>query len=324
MRRFLPLAGLAAGALLPLLLDKHGLSMAIMIGLYTIVTVGLNLLMGYGGQISLAQAAFFGIGAYSSGILTVKFHQSPWLALLVGLLLTAAVAYLVGIPTLRLREQYLALATAGIGIVIYILLVEASPFTGGPSGLPGIPELAIGGFAFKDDLRYYYLVLSVTALVIWMAQNVLNSRHGRALRALHTSEVAAAAMGVNTAGLKLQVFILSALYASLAGSLYAHYVTFIAPASFNYAESIHFATMAVIGGAASIWGGLFGAGFVVILTELLRKVLPLLIPGARGDVETVFFGLLLVLVLIFLPEGLLPGLIRLLKGGLRRGPARGA
>lgn len=311
-------------SVLPLLLSRHLLSMAILIGLYTIVTVGLNLLMGYGGQISLAQAAFYGIGAYSSGVLTVKYGLSPWVALAVGLLLAGLVAYVVGIPTLKLREQYLALATAGIGIVVYILFVEAPALTGGPSGLAGIPSLAIGSFTLGTDFRFYYVVLFFAAAAIFMAESIIGSRHGRALRAIHTSEVAAEAMGVDTASLKLSVFVLSALYASLAGSLYAHYVTFVSPALFSYAESIHFAMMAVIGGAASVWGGLFGAVFMTALTEVLRKVLPLVIPDAGGDVETLFFGVLLVVMMIFLPEGLLPGLARRLKGGGRRGAARGA
>ncbi len=321
MNQPIPQPAIAAGALLllsalPLVLTKHLLSLAIMIGLYTIATVGLNLLMGYGGQISLAQAAFYGIGAYSSGILTVKYGLSPWLAILIGLVLAGLVAWVVGIPTLRLREQYLALATAGIGTVIYILFVEAVTLTGGPSGLPGIPKLSLFGFKLGSDFRFYYLVLFTATAAVLMARSIINSRHGRALRAIHTSEVAAESMGVDTAGLKVRIFVISALYASLAGSLYAHYVTFISPVPFSFGESIHFAMMAVIGGAASIWGGLFGAVFVTVLTELLREVLPLVIEGAGGDVETAFFGLLLVLVMIFLPDGLLPGLGRLLKKGV--------
>jgi branched-chain amino acid transport system permease protein len=311
-------------ALLPLVLGKHLLSMAILIGLYAIVTVGLNLLMGYGGQISLCQAAFFGIGAYTSGILTVRLGVSPWLAMVAGLLVAGLVAYLVGIPTLRLKEQYLALATAGIGTVIYILFVEGTKWTGGPSGLVGIPVLSIAGFRLGSDLRFYYVVLVFGAAAVLMARAILESRHGRALRAIHTSEIAAEAMGVDTAGLKLSIFVLSAVYASLAGSLYAHYVTFISPVPFSYSESIHFASMAVIGGASSIWGGLFGAAFVTVLTELLRMLLPSLIKGAGGDVEMLFFGVLVVAVMIFLPEGLLPGLGRLLKGAVNRVLARGA
>lgn len=309
---------------LPMWASRHLLGMAILIGIYTVVVVGLSLLMGYGGQISLAQAAFFGIGGYTSGILSTRFGWSPWLALVAGMILAAIVAYGVGIPTLRLREQYLALGTAGVGIVFWILFSEWTGLTGGPSGLAGIPYLSLGGYLLKNDTRFYYLVLAVAALVMWLAHNIVASRIGRGLRALHTSEVAAECMGVDTARLKLQIFVLSAVLASLAGSLYAHYVTFISPVLFSFSESIHFAMMAVVGGAASIWGAPLGAALMTMLTEAVRSALPVVFPQAGGEVEMVFFGLLLVMLMIYMPDGLALGIPGRLKGVIRRGAAHGA
>lgn len=324
-QRLLTVLALAAALVLPLTGNKHLLGLAIVIGLHGIVALGLSLLMGYGGQISLAQAAFYGIGAYTSGILSARFGISPWLGILAGMVLAGLVAWVVGIPTLRLKEQYLALATAGIGIIFFILFTELSTLTGGPSGLSGIPYLGFGrAFLFKTDQRFYYLVLAVAALAFAAARAIVHSRVGRALRAIHGSEVAAEAMGVDTAALKRQIFILSAVYASVAGSLYAHYVTFISPVLFSFHEGIHFAMMTVIGGVTSIWGSLLGAAVMTLLTDVLRSVVPTLIPGAGGEVETVFFGLLLIVLMIYMPRGMLAGPGRLWQGVSRRGAAGGA
>lgn len=303
---------------LPAVASKSQLATLIVIGIHAVTALGLTLLMGYGGQISLAQGAFYGIGAYTSGVLSVKFGLSPWMGLLAGVLLAATIAYVVGVPTLKLKEQYLALATAGIGIIIQILFKELNGLTGGPSGLVGIPYLALGPFEFKGEVRFFYLTVVVAALAFIGARSLVDSRIGRALRAVHGSEVAAEAMGVDTVALKHQIFVLSAVYASVAGSLYAHYVNYISPDLFTYGESIHFAMMVVIGGVASVWGALLGSAVMLLLTDALRKVLPLIIPGAGGDVEMAFFGLLLVVLMIYMPEGLAPGLVKLARSGFGR------
>ena len=246
--------------ILPLILrSDYYLSVLVVIGLYTILVLGLNLLMGYAGQISLGHAAFFGLGAYTSGVLTATYGVHPVLAALLGLILVGCVAFVVGIPSLKLRGQYLAMATLGFGIIVYILFKEMGWLTGGPSGLRDIPRFSVLGFTFDSDLKNYYLVWGTTVFVLIVSNNIVHSRVGRALRALHTSEVAAAALGIDIQGYKLAVFIVSALFASIAGSLFAHVMNFISPSSFGFHFSIVLVTMVVVGGMASIWGSIFGS-----------------------------------------------------------------
>ncbi|MEA1947339.1 MAG: branched-chain amino acid ABC transporter permease, partial [Thermodesulfobacteriota bacterium] len=216
------------------------------IGLNTIVVVGLNLLIGFAGQISLGHAAFYGLGSYFSGILTVNYGFPLWPAMVVGMLATGAVAYLIGYPSLKLRGHYLVMATLGFGIIINILMGELEQFTGGHDGLMGIPPLAIGKLVFDNDLKNFYLIWSFVFLCMLMARNLLNSRVGRALRAISGSEVAANSLGVNTADYKVKVFVLSAMFASISGSLYAHYITFISPSSYDFYYSIHVVTMVIV------------------------------------------------------------------------------
>lgn len=299
-----------AAALVPLLVKSgYHLSILIFIGIHTILTVGLCLLMGYAGQISLGQAAFYGLGAYASGLLTTKLGWSPWAALVVGMIATGAIAYLIGIPILRLRGHYLAMATLGFGIIVYLAFVEFTEITGGPSGLPGVPRLALGGLTLDQDWEYFYLVWGCALGVIGVSLNLVNSRVGRALRAIHGSEVAAETLGVNTARFKTRVFVLSAVYASLAGSLYAHYLTFVSPSPFGFAGSIELVVMAAVGGLASIWGAPFGAAAVTVLAEAIRDLMPRLLRYASGEHEIIAYGLILILIMIFLPEGLTHGVL---------------
>ncbi len=305
-----PLLTFLTIVLLPLMTSStYVLSSLIFIGIYSIVTISLCLLMGYAGQISLGHAAFYGLGAYGSAILTVKFAFNPWLAMIAAALATAVIAWGIGIPTLKLKEHYLALATMGFGIIIYMVLLQESAWTGGPSGLTGIPYISLGSFRFDRDFKYYYLVWTMVFFTIFICRNIVKSRIGLALRAIHGSEIAAEAMGVDTARYKLQIFVVSAVFASIAGSLYSHYVTMINPSPFGFKMSIEFVLMAVVGGIASIWGPLLGVAIVTFLTEFLREFIPLLVPGAGGEVEIVAFGLILATIMIFMPEGLFRGLV---------------
>lgn len=283
---------------------RYHLSVATFVGIYSIVVVGLNLLMGYAGQISLGHAAFFGIGAYTSGILTAKFGLGPWPAILLGLALTFAVSLLVGLPALKLRGYYLGMATLGFGVIVYIFFREVMPLTGGSSGLPGIATLDLFGWTFNEGMRYYFLVWGLVIAVVLLSLNIVDSRVGRGLRAIHDAEAAAQASGVETFRLKLTVFTISALYASLAGSLYAHFVTFISPSTFDFMASVKMVTMGVIGGMASIWGALFGAATLVVLPELLHSF---------EDFEPIVLGGVLIVVMIFLPHGLWSGIAGLIK-----------
>jgi len=298
-----------------LITNNYYLSVLVIIGIHTIVVVGLCLLMGYAGQISLGHAAFYGLGAYTSGILTSTYNVSPWLALLAGAVGTGIIAYLIGIPIFRLKEHYLALATLGFGLIIHVILMEEVELTGGPSGLSkGIPYLSIGSLVLNNDFKFYFLVWILALLALILANNVVHSRIGRALRSIHGSEFAAQSLGVDTGRHKLQVFALSAMYASVAGSLYAHYITFISPSPFGLMTSIQFVVMAVVGGLASIWGPIFGVSVITIMAESLKEFMPLLIPQAGGEYEIVVYGIILVVIMIFMPDGLTATLVKAYEG----------
>jgi branched-chain amino acid transport system permease protein len=256
--------------------------------------------MGYAGQISLGHAAFFGLGAYTSGILTATYQVPAWPAMGVAVLVTVAVALLIGIPTLKLTGYYLAMATLGFGVIVNICFRELSGLTGGPSGLVGIPPLSLGGVVLDEPLYVYYLTWGVTLSALAVSLNIVDSRVGRALRAIHDSEIAARASGVDTARLKVWVFAVSAVYASLAGSLYAHFVTFISPSSFGFMFSVKLVTMVVVGGMASVWGAVFGAAALTALPEVL---------AVFHDYEILIFGFILMVVMIFLPQGLTRGVL---------------
>lgn len=267
--------------------------------LHAILAVGLNLLMGYAGQISLGHAAFFGLGAYSSAILTTRYGWNPWPALGAGLVLTGLVAYGIARPVLRLKGHYLAMATLGFGIIIHILLVQTGELTGGPDGIGEIPPLGLFGWAVDSDERWYGVMAGVLLLVVLLALNLMDSRPGRALRALHGAEIAAGLMGIDTAAAKTAVFVLAALSAGLAGSLFAHQQAFVSPDSFNFFVSIELVTMVVLGGIASTWGAILGAVILTLLPELLVVF---------EDYEVLIFGAILMLIMIFLPQGLAGGL----------------
>ena len=314
---FWALIGLVLIAFAPLFIqNKYHLFVLTMIAIYTILAVGLNLLMGYAGQVSLGHAAFFGLGAYCSAILTVNYHLSPWLAMPLGMLFTGGVAFLIGIPCLRLTGHYLAMATLGFGWIVYIVLVQWTAVTQGTSGIEGIPNLTIGPLVFNTDVMRFYLTWTATILVLAVCANVVNSRMGRALRALHSSESAAAALGVNVAQHKVKVFVLSAMLASLAGSLYAHVVNFISPSSFGFIASVEMVVMVVIGGMASVWGALVGASTITLLVELLRSV------GEKSpafkEFDIIAHGAILILVMIFMPAGLVAGIRDLILRAMRR------
>ncbi len=281
---------------------EYYLSLLVFVGINSLMTMGLSMLMGYAGQISLGHAAFFGIGAYSSGILTTKYFFHPVGAFMIGIFLSALIAFLVGKPTLRLKGHYMAVATLGFGEILFIVFNELSSLTGGPSGLSGIPPLMIFGHPL-EGATYLYLVWAFVILLLVFSLNVINSRVGRALRALHGSELAASAMGVDASRFKVQVFVLSAIYASTAGSLYAHFITFISPSSFSFMFSILLLMMVVVGGAETIWGALLGTTLLTLLPEYLRGL---------EDFEVLVYGAILMVVLLFMPQGILEGTRKML------------
>lgn len=289
------------------------------IGLYAIVALGLVLLTGVGGLTSFGQAAFVGLGAYTTAYLSTAeslphwaagLGGSPWLGLLAGLLLTALVAFVLGLLTLRLSGHYLPLGTIAWGISLYFLFGNLD-FLGGHTGMSGIPALSLFGVELKDGRNYYYVIWAVLLGAVWLTQNLLDSREGRAIRALKGGVVMAEAMGVDTARSKVVIFLVAALFACVSGWLYAHLQRFVNPTPFGLAIGIEYLFMAVVGGAAHVWGALVGAGLITILKQWLQDWLPKLL-GASGNFEVIVFGIMMIFVLQRARDGLWPILIRFL------------
>jgi branched-chain amino acid transport system permease protein len=291
------------------------MNVLVFVGIHTMLAIGLNLLLGYAGQISLGHAGFFGLGAYLSGILTATYGWNPWVAMPLAAVAVGALAFLIGFPILKLKGHYLAMATLGMGIIMYIVFNETVDLTGGPSGLSGIPNISIGSLTFDSDLKNYYLIWSITLCVVLLTLNLANSRVGRALRAVHDSEVAARVMGVNARLLKVQIFALSAVISSIAGSLYAHTMTFVSPASFGFNFSVELLTMVVIGGLGSIYGSFLGAALLTLLPEFLR---------AAHDYDIIIYGGLLMVMVMFMPGGLVRGVPDLFRKLLKKGGGKNA
>lgn len=284
-----------------------------LIGLYTMLTIGLSLVMGYAGQVSLGHATFYGVGAYATALLSARAGLPSWAALIVAVAVTALIGFIIGVPIFRLRGHYLAMATLGLNVIFSLIVKNEAEITGGPSGFSNIPPLSVGGFVIDNDIKMYYVVWAMALGSLWLSLNIVSSRVGRALRAIHTSEVAAETLGVDANAYKLRVFALAAGFAGLAGGLYAQAIHFISPSSFDLLVSVELVTMTAIGGLASVWGSIFGAATVVFLGQFIRDKMNLILAGASGEQEIIVFGVLLVVIMVFLPEGLTAGGLRLLR-----------
>ncbi len=275
-----------------------------------IAVTGIVILTGYAGQISLGHAGFAGIGAYACALAPVHLGLHPSLALLLGAAVSALLAFLVGRPILRLKGYYLGVATLGFGILVSMVLNNERQLTGGPDGIE-VPELGLRGLLEDAGLDltngqfWYWLCGIVLILAAWLALNLYNSPTGRALRALHGSEVAARTVGVDVARLKLQAFVISAVYASVSGSLLALQNKFITPDVAGFLHSIEMVTMAVLGGVGSVLGAIFGAAVLTLLPQVLTVF---------AEYEQLVLGLAMMGVMIFLPRGLLPSILRKVRG----------
>ncbi len=315
-RYALPLAIVGGGAALPYLLPGR-LSIFVTILIYAPIVIGLSMLAGYAGQASLGQAAFFGTGAYFNGVLIAQYGVNPWFAAIVAIAATGILAYVVGGPVLMLRGHYLVIATLGFNIIVEVFTKQLSDYTGGNSGLPGITSLELG--AYEGDVFYYYAAGLLTIAAMVLSRNLIQSRFGRALQAIETSETAAATLAIRSAHYKNLVFVWSALLAGASGVLYSGWVSFISPSTFGLSFSVVLLTMAVVGGIASIPGALLGTALLELLREELKNA-PSWMGGGSPESEIVVFGVLLVLIVMFAPEGLWPRLARLVPSGMR--PAR--
>lgn len=285
--------------------DRYLLRIFTLVGINLVMVTGLSLLFGYAGQISLGHAAFFGLGAYTSGHLAKL--GAPWpLALAAGVAMAAVGGLVLALPSLRLKGHYLAMATLGFGEIMLFFFNEAEPLTGGSDGLRAIPPAAVGGFAFDTPQLKYALVWAVTLLVLVLAANLVRARPGRALRAIHGSELGAQACGIDTVRVKTQVFVLSAALAGLAGVLYAHYIGFVSPSTFGLSLSLILVTMVALGGMGSLSGAVAGA-LLLTLLPYADAIIPGLSRGAVAflqDWESDIHGLVLILVMLFMPKGL--------------------
>ena len=274
------------------------LDLAIRMAINAIIVLGLNLLIGFAGQISLGHAGFLGIGAYASAVLPTHFGWHPLPAMAAGAALAAGLAALVARPIFKLKGNYLAMATLGLGIIISIAIRNETNFTGGPDGMP-VPVMGLMGFDLSNDKQWYWVIALLLVFSLWASLNMIDSPFGRALRALHGSEVASQVVGVDIVRYKVAIFVLSAAFASIMGSITAHYVGFVTPTFADFFHSIELVTMVVVGGMASIYGSLVGA---VLLTALPQAL------ATFEGWETVVFGVILMLCMIFMPKGLVPTL----------------
>ncbi len=275
----------------------------IIAGIYIILSLSLNIIVGYTGLAALGHISFAAIGAYTSSLLALNFGVSPWIGLIFGAIFASIVGLIVGFPSLRIKGDYLALATFGLGIIIYSIARNWVSLTRGPMGLPGIPQFSIFGYEISSVWSYLILVLIFVIITYFVIRNITNSPFGRVLKGIREDEIATAAMGKNVNKYKIIVFVVGAFFAGIAGSLYAHYITFIDPSSFTVMESIVVLLMVVFGGMGSLAGSFIGASVLVIFPELLRFLgMP---SSIAAPLRQMIYGLLLIVLMIWRPQGLI-------------------
>lgn len=277
-------------------MGDYMLRIAIMAGVYIVLSLSLHLIVGITGQISLGHAAFYGIGAYTSALITLQCGAPFWLAALAAALLSGMVALAIGIPSLRLRGGYLAITTLGFNEIIRLVLINWDSLTRGPMGLPGIPAPTMLGYRFENNVSYYYLILILVFITFIVMSRILHSKIGRNLLAIREDDIAAEAMGISLLKYKVIAFVIGAIFAGAAGSFYAHFVSYIDPQSFSFDESVIILSMVVIGGMGSLAGAALGATLMVILPEALRFLV---------QYRMLIYGIMLVVMMLLRPQGLL-------------------
>lgn len=288
--------GLLVGlAILPFVIKSdYLLHVLITVGLYVVLSLSLNLVSGFTGQLSIGHAAFYGIGAYVTALLMLRLNMPYWATIPIGGIITALFGLLLGLPTLRLQGDYLAIVTLGFGEIIRLVFLNWDSLTRGPMGLPGIPSPEIGGYTFSDKLPFYLLILGITVITVLFMVRVAESEFGLSLIAVSHDEVAAEAVGIPTLRAKLLAFTFSALFAGIAGGYYATYISFISPDSFTFLDSVTILSMVVLGGLASIPGAVIGAIVLGLAPEVLRFM---------ADYRMLLYGALMVIMMIFKPDG---------------------
>lgn len=315
--------GIGLAALLLLLLvfpriasSRYQVHLLNMAGLYILLSLGMNIAMGYCGQFNLAIGAFWGVGAYTAGILNSRLGWPLWVNIPIAIALTAFIGALVGLPSLKVRSHYLAIVTIGLGEVLNIIMINEDWLTGGAIGISGIRMPNFFGIALNSDESYFYVILVAVIIGYLVARQIVGHRIGRSFRAIRDDYVAAKAMGVNTAYYQILAFAISAAYAGLSGALFAHLATYISPDIFEFRSTLFVMTMTMVGGMGSLVGSLIGATALPLLQEYLRAI---------GNWQLVAYGLAIIVVVLFMPGGIV-GVTRRLEeaGGLRwiRKPSR--
>lgn len=281
---------------------EYFLHLANIIGIYIILTISMNLIVGYTGLFALAHAAYYGIGAYTSALVTLNLGLPVWAGIALGSLNAAFFGFILAIPTLRLRGDYLCIATVGFVEIIRAVFMNWDSVTRGPFGLPNLPRPRLMGFEFATRAEYLFLVMGFVIFTVIAVRNILNSRIGRSFKAVRDDEIAATAMGVNVFLVKALALTIAAFFCGIAGALFAHYITYVDPSTFGTFESIMILCMAVLGGMGSISGSVVGPCILITLPEILRNI------GIAGDFSLfrqVFFGVLLIAVMVFRPTGIM-------------------
>ncbi|NMM03804.1 branched-chain amino acid ABC transporter ATP-binding protein/permease [Paraburkholderia sp. RP-4-7] len=299
----------------PIHVPEYWVTLLNYIGLYSIVAIGLVLLTGIGGMTSFGQAAFVGIGAYATAYLTTTYGVSPWLALIAGVVVTALIALMLGLVTMRLSGHFLPLGTIAWGLALFYLFGNLE-MLGKYDGINGIPVLNVFGINLESGRHIYYLIWVVVLGAVISVQNLLNSRPGRAIRALRGGGMMAEAMGVNTAWMRVVIFVYAAVLASISGFLYAHLQRAVNPTPFGLNHGIEFLFMAVVGGVSHVWGAVLGAAILTVLQDYLQTLLPKLL-GENGNFEVIVFGILMVLLLQYARQGVWPFVARFFPKGPR-------
>ena len=280
---------------------EYLLHILILIGIYVILSVSLNLIAGYTGLLSMAHAAFYGVGAYVAALMALKFH-SPFLANIVcAVILSGLLGALLGIPSLRIRDDYFVIATFAFQVITFSVMNNWVSFTAGPMGLPGIPQPAIFGWKITTHYDFLIVIFLLCVFTLWISHKIVSSPFGRVLKSIREDEIFVQAMGKNVASYKVLIFVIGAGMAAVAGVMYAYYISFIDPTSFTIMESIFIISIVIIGGAGNIWGSVLGAAVLVILPEALRFLgMP---SSIAANMRQIIYGALLVIFMLFRPQG---------------------
>lgn len=282
---------------------EYLIHLAILGGIYAILGLSLNLVVGYTGLLSITQAAFYGIGAYVTAILLTSYDVNFFLSLILGVLITGIISLFIGFVLSKFKGDYYALGSFGFNVIVYSIFLNAQGLTRGPLGIPGIDRPSLFGFSFSENFTFLLLVVAISVVIFYLSSFITKSSFGRVLKAIREDEQAIQVFGYKTPQYKLIIFVIGAMMASVAGSLFASYITFIDPSTFTLNESIFILSIIILGGLANLRGSVLGALFLILLPEILRFVgFP---SEIAAQMRVLVYGALLVILMLYRPQGLL-------------------